>query len=363
MKRVIKRLTSVLVPIVILLMLLPSCGDSITLLPKPVTASTIESVSLVPLSLSEANLPTAKISNTYFWKFNDILWSWELRVPETLYEYFNSLPRKTAKDYSVYLQNPIDNECLNKMAGELRRVASLKGFNEKTTVEFAASFVQSIAYSADEQTTGFTDYPRYPLQTLADKTGDCEDSSILLAALLRSMGYNAALVYFNDSAREIPHYGVGIAGVEGAYGTNWEYEGLEYFYIETTEPWWRIGAIPGIFAPYAAEVHTIKPSPFVQCTWNSVVTNGLAEISLEVANIGNAATGVITINASYMEYDNLFFCCAGTEYSGKVSVSLSLEASESKQIILHLPEMPINEGSPNIQIIYNGDSIVKYTGG
>jgi len=142
----------------------------------------------VPLSLEEANIPTAKITNTFFWKFDNILWCWELRVPESLYYYFKNIPRSSERDCSVYLVNPIDDSCLDKMAKELHRIANVRGYNEKKTVEFVSSFVQGISYSSDELTTGLEDYPRYPLETLADKTGDCEDTSILLTALLNRMG-------------------------------------------------------------------------------------------------------------------------------------------------------------------------------
>lgn len=358
MKRIVLKTAPILVSIAALTSLLPSCDNNFPLSPKPVTATYIETISLMPLSLDEANIPTEKVTNTFFWKFDDIIWSWELRVPESLYEYFTSIPRKISRDYSVYLENPIDDSCLVKMANELHRVAEVQGYNEKTTVEFAASFVQGIGYSADEQTTGLEDYPRYPLQTLADKTGDCEDTAILLTALLNGMGYNAALIYFPETAKKIPHYGVGIAEVEGTYGTNWEYDGIKYFYLETTEPWWRIGAIPGILAPYTPEAHIPKPSPFIQYGWDTSIENSTANVTVKLANIGQIGAPEVDIVAGYAGSDESVFHSTGDYLADSTSISLSLDAGEYKELFISLPERNANEYTLVIQLIYDGDSVL-----
>ena len=59
---------------------------------------------------------------------------------------------------------------------------------------FATAFVQiCISYDEQEAVTG-DEYWRYPLETLCDRTGDCEDTSILLAALLDAKGIKAGIV-------------------------------------------------------------------------------------------------------------------------------------------------------------------------
>ena len=60
--------------------------------------------------------------------------------------------------------------------------------NNDEYVDFVTAFVQeSIDYDYDEGDGGYENW-RYPLETLYEGTGDCEDTSILLAALIDARG-------------------------------------------------------------------------------------------------------------------------------------------------------------------------------
>lgn len=50
------------------------------------------------------------------------------------------------------------------------------------------NLVAEIVYNEDAF-TGYDEYPKYPIETLVDGSGDCEDTSILLASLLRGFQY------------------------------------------------------------------------------------------------------------------------------------------------------------------------------
>lgn len=59
---------------------------------------------------------------------------------------------------------------------------------------FVASFVQgAFTYQLDKDQYGKDEYWAYPLQTLYSKKGDCEDTSILMAALLDAGGADAGI--------------------------------------------------------------------------------------------------------------------------------------------------------------------------
>jgi hypothetical protein len=61
-------------------------------------------------------------------------------------------------------------------------------------VKFASAFVQiCIDYDHSEANSG-EEYWRYPLETLVDGIGDCEDTSILLAALIDAGGLNGGVI-------------------------------------------------------------------------------------------------------------------------------------------------------------------------
>jgi len=59
---------------------------------------------------------------------------------------------------------------------------------------------RSIGYEAEGK-----NIPRFPYETLYGRRGDCEDQAILLASLLRLVGYESALVRFNDNRRDLHH--------------------------------------------------------------------------------------------------------------------------------------------------------------
>ncbi len=135
---------------------------------------------------------------------------------------------------------------------ELNKAASENGFNTFETIQFVAAFVQSLPYTSDIETTGHKDYVRYPIETLADFGGDCEDTAILLAALLDRMGQDVILVYYPN------HYGIGVLGDKETYGMYWEYNDKEYFYLETSIGGWKIGEIPEHLINVPAVIYTLN---------------------------------------------------------------------------------------------------------
>ena len=209
-------------------------------------------IHLLPLKLTEASQETATITHNYIWSFDGVKWVWELELSEPLYSYFKGLQRPSTDDYSIYVTHPMDDIYIDNMLSEIERVAQEQGFDTSKTVQFVAAFVQGLAYTSDSITTSYYDYPRYPIETLADAGGDCEDTAILLAALLNKMGQEVVLIVFPD------HYGIGILRGESTYGTYWEHNGGRYFYLETTTLGWRIGEIPERLADVPAAIYALN---------------------------------------------------------------------------------------------------------
>jgi hypothetical protein len=96
-------------------------------------------------------------------------------------------------------------------------------------LEMIAVFVQSIPYLAGDDDTN----PKFPIETLADNAGDCDDKCLLLAGLLAREGYDVALLYFGPEN----HMAVGVRCEDGSYA------GTGYAYLETTDLSW-IGIPP-----------------------------------------------------------------------------------------------------------------------
>ena len=159
-----------------------------------------------------------------------------LSIPKPLYQFYNAMERTPTEDYSIYVTQPGDDAFIETLGVELRGIASEKGFSTTETANFVTSFVQSLAYLLEDE-----EYPKYPLETLVDKGGDCEDSSILVASILRSLRYDVVLVNFPASGNNAGHMGVGVVG--DFTGVYYPYEGKRYFYLETTNEGWKAGSI------------------------------------------------------------------------------------------------------------------------
>ena len=181
----------------------------------------------------------------YTWTYNGDDWSWDvprdIENEATILEYYRSKPhpQRTEMDYiTAYCMDPDDDRIIAAIVNKLKEAATDKGYNEYQTVEFVAAFVQGVPYVLDSESTGFDDYPRYPMETLEDENGDCEDTAILAATLLREMGYGSALVFLPG------HCAVGVKGDESVEGSYYEVRGARYYYLETTAKGWPIGVVP-----------------------------------------------------------------------------------------------------------------------
>ncbi len=135
------------------------------------------------------------------------------------------------------------DETLFKTAERFGNASQKKGYTGQTELSFVLSFVQSLEYTSDKVTTGYDEYPRFPLETLADMGGDCEDSSILFATMVILMGYDAVLLVIPGTLENPGHMGVGVSG-EGLSGSYVSHDGKNYYYAETTGLDWKIGDLP-----------------------------------------------------------------------------------------------------------------------
>jgi len=128
------------------------------------------------------------------------------------------------------------------VAAQLARQAQSLQLRYLDFVNFVVAFVNdTVRYTSDENQYGAREYWAYPMETLANERGDCEDSAILLAALLRALGVDVILIH----VREPSHVAVGIALTIERPGRWVNCNGKQYFYAEAIEGQnWRIGQLP-----------------------------------------------------------------------------------------------------------------------
>ena len=144
-----------------------------------------------------------------------------------------------ARDYRtlggdcVFFVTPEDETIREIAAGVMEATA---GLTDLERVECVLDMVRGIPTSTDEESTGQSDYFRYPVETLWELTGDCEDHAILLSSILEAMGYDTVLHYvniFEDERLVGSHMAVGV-NVEHATGSHVLVHNLRFWYCESS---------------------------------------------------------------------------------------------------------------------------------
>jgi hypothetical protein len=196
---------------------------------------------------------------SFAWNYNGKYWTWNLSIPQTLYDSYKTVPAstRTANGPAGYgFLTTTDDYYIQILAQKLNETATQQGYNSFDKVSFVLAFVQSLPYTSDSVTTGHDEYPRFPIETLVDDGGDCEDTSILFATLTLIMGYGT--VYINPTG----HYAVGVLGnnLRGTYWTHPENSNNTYYYCETTGDNFKIGQLPEEFLGQKAFIYDIDQS-------------------------------------------------------------------------------------------------------
>ncbi len=187
---------------------------------------------------------------TYNWNYDNKNWSYTLEIPESYYDQYKHSSRNYpgVKKFTQLVTDDTDDKWLNTITQSFIEIGKKQGYSDSQIVQLVVSFVQNIEYQEDLEYTGKEEYPKYPCETLYDKGGDCEDSSILLASLLQEMGYDVSLFDIAYRDKDIGHMSVGIKGSNKMDGKYFNLAKDKYYYIETTAAGWDIGDMPDEYA-------------------------------------------------------------------------------------------------------------------
>ena len=186
------------------------------------------------------------IQCSYTWDYGGKTWSFAYDFPVSAYQLHKSIARTLDyTGYDVYVNDPRDDEILRDFVSKLEQAAV--GLNIWERLNLVISLVQSIPYAEES-----CEYPRYPLEMLVDRQGDCEDAAILTAALVKHMGFGVVLLAFLEES----HMAVGIRVLPPQHQDlqSYEWNGNLYFYLEPTSPGWAIGQIPPTYQSQPAVI-------------------------------------------------------------------------------------------------------------
>jgi len=196
-------------------------------------------------------LADVAIPQYYEWDFEEVKWQWNLPIAINDYIAFRNKDRPSGAWQWVTLANdPDDDIYINQAIEYFEEVAWKERFSNEEKLNFVIAFIQDLPYKLDTLTALYDEYPRYPVETLFDHGGDCEDACILAATLLSEMGYDVALLDLVDAY----HMALGI-NLSLEHGAFYQHsDGRKYFYLETTGGRWEIGNVPSEYRSEMARI-------------------------------------------------------------------------------------------------------------
>jgi len=135
---------------------------------------------------------------------------------------------------------------IEEISNKLRTISNKESFESIEEANFVLKFVQeNIEYAYDNKTKGCVEYWKFPVETLVEQKGDCEDTSVLYASILDNLGYDTALLFYQweEKDRKFGHLAVGvnIPDYNGDYILD---NNKKYYYCETTNKILNVGQIP-----------------------------------------------------------------------------------------------------------------------
>jgi len=192
---------------------------------------------------------------TFQWTSHESTWTWEIAVPVSLHAHYASILYRPVCydtgpcDWYKYVLDEDDDAYIETLAVNLYDaiapyyadlLSTYHGF-----LQFALDFVTAaIPYTFDSLPD---EWPRYPLETLVEVAGDCEDTGILYCSIVRSYTPSTHLIFFpTHVASAVPVSWDFIESCDYSVGY-YEYDGTYYVFCETTgDPpdYWQVGELP-----------------------------------------------------------------------------------------------------------------------
>jgi len=156
------------------------------------------------VSINVRPIPDDYILRRFEWERDEEPRVWELLIPYQLYQDYKGTLRVPYVDNYLYGDYVIDSKDDPTIEDYAVALWNRVGQDDDEFIHEALAFVQgAIRYQADP---AGTEHPFYPLETLADGYGDCEDTAILFVSLLRAMGIPCKLAFVDTDDDGTPDH-------------------------------------------------------------------------------------------------------------------------------------------------------------
>jgi len=274
----------------------------------------------------------------YEWEALGGEWWYEVSISRALGDYYENRFGRSG-NFDRYVSDPYGQSYISNLADELDRIGTEHDLSEREIVDLSVAFVQSLQYTEDQVTAGFDQYSSYPVETLIDRGGDCEDSTILLAAILRQLGYGCVLLGLFDA--QPAHMALGVKGDDSIPGTYYEHSGSRYYYVEATGEGWQIGQMPDFDGSTSAEIITIEPSPTLVYYYETrIKDSGGVIVDVSVTNYGQTTAQTPTFYAEFEDETETAYAGTSTQldslgYEDRDSARLQLEPPGDRTLRLN----------------------------
>ena len=260
------------------------------------------------------------IERRYQWKFNGQQMAFWTQIPKSLHRYCQNRPR--INSYGFYGGDTFNDGFLNHISKEFTNQTHL---SERERIDPAISFVQSLEYTSDSVTAGFDEYQRYPVETLVDQGGDCEDTAILLGSLLKHMGHDVRGVLLPG------HMALAVKLDKPISGSYYTLQDSRFYYIETTGSGWRLGQTPEEHQGEQAKLVPLSGYPCLNFEFKTFDVEHAEDMFVyTVHNSGDAP-------AEQIRFDVEFVDNSGKTVTGKRFNKADLEAGTARREMTRVP--------------------------
>ncbi len=291
------------------------------------------------------------------WYYDGRQWTWNLSIPKTLYQAYKDVPvfSRTRNGLEGYgFLTTTNDYYIKALAEKLNQTANEMGYDSFDEVSFVLAFVQSLPYTSDSVTSGYDEYPRFPIETLVDGGGDCEDTAVLFATLTLIMNYGT--VYVNPPN----HYAVGVLGkdLQGSYLT---FHGQTYYYCETTGDGFKIGDMPLEIQGSQVSIYEIKEnqqfSPNIQVVTPTEQPTQTTAPTQSPANPAATPTSTIQSSKEPSVFNSLL------EDKAFIAIIIIMFILPLIVVVTHKPKMPpVNSAAAPTSTAPRGNQVNRFCG-
>jgi len=233
----------------------------------------------------------------FIFNYKNKEWKLELNLNESMYRRYQQstktytyygAPPDNIRDlfYALFFIKKSGDDSLDQIIGQLQNLAKLNNWDSDELAEAALAVVQNLNYDHEKliDNDNRNTKPYYPYETLYLKKGVCSDKSFLAVALLRQLGYGAAILDFPDKN----HSAAGLA-----CPVELSLNGSGYCYVETTN-YFPVGVIPQSINDGQAQVSGEEFGNLFEAT-------GLGKIEIYQKSVGQIYSGIVKTKKTVAE--------------------------------------------------------------